>query len=241
MSCTRPVGAILTFRTGRPAAKREPQAVKKAVSQTADSFCVLRRARCRAYWGAIGKRDLERITASCLVLFSFEFCLALLDERLHTLAHILGSEQQVEILALDLQPFFQRGLIRCFDRFLRKAYRDGRLGRYRFRQLESLCQVFAPLHNAIDQSMCRHFLRADLHARQYHLHGAIFAERARQPLRAARSRNHSQENLWLPKTRILRSHDHIAVHGKLAAPAQRESAHRRDHWLTHALDALPRL
>src|SRR5437660_1837969 len=82
----------------------------------------------------MGVRTAERITASCMVLFSFEFCLALLDERLHTLAHILGGEQQVEILALDLQPFFQRGLVGCFDRFLRQAYRYRRLGRYRFRQ-----------------------------------------------------------------------------------------------------------
>ena len=68
-------------------------------------------------------------------------------------------------------------------------------------------------------------------AGQAHLHRLGLADEAGEPLRAAGARHDAELDLGLAELRRVGGEDEVAHHGELAAAAEREARHRRDHRL----------
>src|SRR5262249_15276726 len=76
------------------------------------------------------------------LLSPFEIWLSFLDKCTHPFAHILCAEEQEEVFALNLQPFFQRSFKRSLHCILCQAYSQRGLSRNRLCQLDGLRQMF---------------------------------------------------------------------------------------------------
>ena len=74
---------------------------------------------------------------------------------------------------------------------------------------------------------------------QDQIHGLGLAERARQPLRSADSRKDAKLDLGLAELCRVGRDDEIALHGELAAAAQRKAGHRGNDRLARAPDHVP--
>jgi len=158
---------------------------------------------------------------------------------LHALLLVCGGEEQVEVLALELQPDLQR-CAQCFqDGFLCQAYGDWGFGGDRGCQGEGFLQVYLGGDDAIDQPQPVGFLCREEAPGQHQLHCQCLAKRARETLGAASPGHDSDVDFGLPKLRRIAGDDHIAEHCQFAASAECISADGGDERLLQRGDALP--
>src|SRR5438093_6657097 len=113
---------------------------------------------------------------------SFERGLSLLEESAHALFLVFGSEQEVEVLALDQQPFVERGLERLVDGLLGQPDRQRRLLGQLPRQLLGNVHGDLRRHHAVDEPKLVGPVRRERLACQVDLHRDVLADRPRPAL-----------------------------------------------------------
>ena len=97
----------------------------------------------------------------------------------------------------------------------------------------------ASRHDARHQARALGFRGIHHAAGEDEVHGLGLADRVRQPLRAADAGNDAELDLRLAEFGIVGGDDEIALHGKLAAAAEREAGDRGDDRLARCRGLMP--
>ena len=165
--------------------------------------------------------------------------LALLDEGFHAFLLIVGREQRVEDAPLEHHAFRQPRLEGAVDRLLGRQHRRQR----------HIGDGVGDLHRLVHQARQRHHARhqtgalglGGVHhaAGEDHVHRLGLADRAGEALRAADAGDDAELDLGLAEFGVVGGDDDVALHGELAAAAEREARDRRHDRLARARGAVP--
>ena len=141
--------------------------------------------------------------------------------------------------APSARPCGQRRVVGLVDRPLRRRHGERRHRRDLRGERERLLEGRLRGHDPRDQAEPLGLARVERASGQDQLHRPRLADRAGQPLRAARAGHHPDPDLGLAELRVLAGDDHVAGHRELAAAAEGEPAHRGDQRLADRAQLRP--
>ena len=164
---------------------------------------------------------------------------ALLEEGAHALHAVLGGHRQLVQAALLVEAGAQRRLVGGQHRLLGQPHGERRPPRHHVGELERRVEPFVPCATRLTMPEPVRLRGVDAAAGEHQLHGALLADHARQPLRAAAARDDPEQDLGLAELGRLGGHDHVAGERELAAAAERVARHRGDQRRAHRGQARP--
>src|SRR5579859_2231734 len=174
-------------------------------------------------------------------LAAAELRCALLEEGGRALLLVFGSGAQAKIGRLEQHALVLARLQSLVHRIERELHRHGGVGSDFPQDCLGARQQIRRGHDFVDESDAVSFLRADHLRGKDELQGATLSHQARQSLRAAPSRDEAQGDFRLAEPRRIHRDSDRASHRCLAAAAEREAIHRRDHGLAEVLDEIEHL
>ena len=157
------------------------------------------------------------------------FSFLLLRESLHANLLIFAAKQAVEDPSLEFHTFSDTQILtlvhHLFARFDRNVGVTG----------DGLRGIQRPLHALLwrlehsrRQTPLVSLFPAEILPRENQLHGPRLPNRAREPLRTARTRYHTEFDLGLSEVGFFAAVQNVAHHGELASAAERVAVDRAD-------------
>src|SRR5436190_7469985 len=172
-------------------------------------------------------------------LFAAKLGRPLLNERPQALAGVLGGAGNVEGAALELDPDREGSLEGLVHGLLGEPDRDRPLRGDLARDALGLLEPGLPGDDARHQAQAERLASREHAPGEDHVHRHGLAHGPRQPLRASRSREHSEVDLRLAELRRLGRDDQVAQHRELAAAAEAEAGDRGDERRAQVADGVP--
>src|SRR5215210_3161817 len=126
-----------------------------------------------------------------------------LEKGAHALQAVLGRERELEQPSLLVEAGRERGLLGGQDRLLGQPRGERRALGHGTGEVERLLEPAALRGHAVDEPHPLGLGRVDPSSGEDELHGALLADRARQPLRPAASGYQAEHDLRLAELRAL--------------------------------------